>query len=41
MAGENNLELEIKGDKDKVKERIESLKMFLNMNLLNRRQKIL
>ena len=25
MAGENNLELEIKGDKDKVKERIESL----------------
>ena len=25
MAGENNLELEIKGDKDKVKEMIESL----------------
>ena len=26
MAGENNLELEIKGDKDKVKEMIENLK---------------
>ena len=29
MAGENNLELEIKGDKDKVKEMIESLEDVL------------